>query len=117
MPALRAAIERAVPKNRGPEFLDLIEDLTNDTCIEGEPDCSRCELRKICTFALTRKTEVRSSARSASSRAAKEAPKAAKGKPAEKPPARSAKKKPAARSAKEAPRSGKPPRDKRRGTK
>lgn len=117
VPALRAAIERAVPKNRGPEFLDLIEDLTNDTCIEGEPDCSRCELRKICTFALTRKTEVRSSARSASSRAAKEAPKAAKGKPAEKPPARSAKKKPAARSAKEAPRSGKPPRDKRRGTK
>ena len=51
VPALRAVLERAVPKNRGAEFLDLIEDLTNDTCIEGEPDCPRCELRKICTFA------------------------------------------------------------------
>jgi endonuclease-3 len=117
VPALRAVLERAVPKNRGAEFLDLIEDLTNDTCIEGEPDCSRCELRKICTFALTRKTEGRtSSARAAGSRAVKEAPKEAKGKSAEKPPARAAKK-PASRSAKEPPRAGKPPRDKRRGTK
>ena len=46
--ALRATLERAVPKNRGVEFADLIEELAHDTCVEGEPDCPRCELRKIC---------------------------------------------------------------------
>jgi adenine-specific DNA glycosylase len=54
---LRGVLERAVPKNRGPEFLDLIEDLANDTCVEGEPDCPRCELRKICPTAAERKLE------------------------------------------------------------
>ena len=96
VPALRAVLERAVPKNRGAEFLDLIEDLTNDTCIEGEPDCPRCELKKICTFALNRKTESKASSRSSSSaRAAKEAPatKAAKSKAGEKPATRPAAKK------------------------
>jgi endonuclease-3 len=57
IPELRAALERAVPKNRGAEFLNLIEDLANDTCVEGEPECTRCELRKICAFALARKQE------------------------------------------------------------
>jgi endonuclease-3 len=52
---LRAVLERAVPKNRGSEFVNLIEDLANDTCVEGEPECQRCELRKICAFALSRK--------------------------------------------------------------
>jgi endonuclease III len=55
---LRAVMERAVPKNRGPEFLDLLEDLANDTCVEGEPDCPHCELRKICPFVQLRKLEV-----------------------------------------------------------
>ena len=32
VPALRAILERAVPKNRGGEFLDLIEELANDAC-------------------------------------------------------------------------------------
>ncbi len=54
---LRAVMERAVPKNRGPEFLDLLEDLANDTCVEGEPDCPHCELRKICPFVQVRKQE------------------------------------------------------------
>ena len=121
VPALRAILERAVPKNRGAEFLDLIEDLANDTCVEGEPDCPRCELKKICTFALNRKTESKASSRSSSSaRAAKEAPatKAAKSKAGEKPATRPAAKKSApSRSAKEQPRAGKPPRDKRRGSK
>jgi endonuclease-3 len=45
---LRAALERAIPKNRGIEFVDLMEELTHDTCVEGEPDCPRCELRKVC---------------------------------------------------------------------
>jgi endonuclease-3 len=52
--ALRALLERAVPKNRGGEFLDLVEELAHDTCVEGEPDCPRCELRKICPTGLAR---------------------------------------------------------------
>ena len=48
VPTLRATLERAVPKNRGTEFADLIEELAHDTCVEGEPDCPRCELQKIC---------------------------------------------------------------------
>jgi endonuclease III len=57
IPDLRAVLERAVPKNRGAEFLDLLEDLANDTCVAGEPDCPRCELRKICSLALARKQD------------------------------------------------------------
>ncbi len=48
---LRASLERAVPKNRGAEFADLIEELAHDTCVEGEPECPRCELQKICPTA------------------------------------------------------------------
>jgi adenine-specific DNA glycosylase len=51
IPTLRAMLDRAVSKNRGVEFLDLIEDLAHDTCVAGEPDCPRCELRKICPTA------------------------------------------------------------------
>jgi endonuclease-3 len=54
---LRAALERAVPKTKGNEFVDLIEDLAHDTCVEGEPDCPRCELRKPCPTSKTRKAE------------------------------------------------------------
>ena len=48
---LRATLERAVPKNRGTEFADLIEELAHDTCVEGVPDCPRCELQHICPTA------------------------------------------------------------------
>jgi endonuclease III len=65
---LRAVLERAVPKNRGADFLDLIEDLANDTCVEGEPDCPRCELRKICPYAQARKLQEAADARSARSK-------------------------------------------------
>jgi endonuclease-3 len=54
---LRASLERAVPKNRGGEFVDLMEELTHDTCVEGTPDCPRCELKKICPTGLERKSE------------------------------------------------------------
>lgn len=54
---LRGALERAVPKNRGAEFADLLEDLAHDTCVEGVPDCPRCELRKLCPYPETHKTE------------------------------------------------------------
>ncbi len=46
--SLRAIVERAVPKNRGTEFADLLEELAHDTCVAGVPDCPRCELQKIC---------------------------------------------------------------------
>jgi endonuclease III len=61
-PTLRGALERAVPKNRGTEFVDLIEDLAHDTCVAGEPDCPRCELRKICPSSRTRKLDPASKA-------------------------------------------------------
>jgi endonuclease III len=51
---IRTMLERAVPKNRGIEFIDLIEELAHDTCVEGVPDCPRCELRKICPTAQAR---------------------------------------------------------------
>ena len=56
--ALRALLERAVPKNRGSEFVDLIEELAHDTCVEGVPDCPRCELRKTCPTGLAFKEGV-----------------------------------------------------------
>jgi endonuclease III len=77
---LRAALERAVPKNRGTEFVDLIEDLAHDTCVAGEPDCPRCDLRKICPSSRTRKPDPASK----TSPAAKAGP-VAKAAPAAKP--------------------------------
>jgi endonuclease-3 len=67
--ALRSLLERAVPKNRGLEFGDLIEELSHDTCIEGEPDCPRCELRKICPTAAARKEEATAAAKQAAAAA------------------------------------------------
>jgi endonuclease III len=55
LPSLRSVLERAVSKNRGIEFLELLEELAHDVCTEGAPDCPRCELRKICAYAQARK--------------------------------------------------------------
>ena len=80
-PALRSLLEHAVPKNRGAEFVDVIEDLTHDTCLELEPDCPRCELRKLCPTAHTRKEEAAAAAKQAAAQvkaAAKEAAQAAR---------------------------------------
>jgi endonuclease-3 len=79
--ALRSLLERAVPKNRGAEFVDLIEDLAHDTCVEVEPDCPRCELRKVCPTGLARKEEAQVAARQAAAQAkavARESARAAK---------------------------------------
>src|SRR3954469_11205897 len=57
LPALRSVLERAVPKNRGVEFLELLEELAHDTCVD-RPDCPRCELRKVCPFSLAKKYEL-----------------------------------------------------------
>ncbi|MGO9465117.1 MAG: endonuclease III domain-containing protein [Isosphaeraceae bacterium] len=82
VPTLRGILERAVPKNRGAEFLDLLEELAFDTCLEAEPQCSRCELRKVCPYALSHKEgkTAPSAARSGSARGPKDAAKTAKSK-------------------------------------
>jgi len=109
VPALRAIVERAVPKNRGAEFLDLIEDLANDTCLEETPDCPRCELRKICAFAQAHKEEAH---HSAPAHPPKEGSKPPKAKPANAPPPATAKKIPQAKTAKEPPHPPSPSRGK-----
>src|SRR4051794_34472645 len=55
--SLRVLLERAIPKNRACEFLDLVEELAHETCVEGVPDCPHCELRKICPTALARQEQ------------------------------------------------------------
>jgi endonuclease III len=63
VPTLRATLERAVPKNRGVEFSDLIEELAHDTCVEGEPDCPECVLQKICPTGQALKAEAAAAAK------------------------------------------------------
>jgi endonuclease III len=79
-PALRSILERAVPKNRGTEFADLIEELAHDTCVEGIPDCPRCELRKTCPTARVLKEEAHAASK-ASAKASKDGAKAIKADP------------------------------------
>jgi endonuclease III len=62
---VRSHMERAVPKNRGTEFVDLMEELTHDTCVAGPPDCPRCDLRKICPTGQARLVMDKAAARSA----------------------------------------------------
>jgi len=81
---LRGTLERAVPKNRGHEFADLMEELTHDTCVEGPPDCPRCELRKICPTAPIRLAELKLAAKAGPAHAPLLVPAAAPTK--EKPP-------------------------------
>jgi endonuclease III len=120
IPALRAILERAVPKNRGGEFLDLIEDLANDTCLETNPECPRCELRKMCAYALTHKQDAHSAAHAARThlaKTAKEATKTSKGKDTAVSAPAPPKKSPRAQPPKGEPPPSKPPRDKHRGPK
>jgi endonuclease-3 len=63
--ALRSALERAIPKNRGGECVDLLEELTHDTCVDGTPICGRCEVRKMCPTGLARKAEWTAGAKAA----------------------------------------------------
>jgi endonuclease-3 len=73
-PALRAVIERAVPKNRGVEFIELIEELAHDTCVEGVPDCPSCDLRKICPTGVARQVQAASASKSSRQKTHKAAP-------------------------------------------
>jgi endonuclease III len=118
--ALRGILERAVPKNRGAEFHDLLEELANDTCLETDPECPRCELRKVCAYALREKEEAHSlahAARPGSAKPAKEAAKASKHHDTEASAPSPAKKSSAPKGPKAAPPPAKPPRDKHRGAK
>jgi endonuclease-3 len=110
---LRATLERAIPKNRGIEFVDLIEELTHDTCVEDEPDCPRCELRKVCPTGQSRLSAEKAAARAA---AAKPKPSKTKpagdGKPGKKPAAPPTKAKPSPKGPKAQASKGKPRRAK-----
>lgn len=101
---IRGTLERAVPKNRGAEFCDLMEELTHDTCVPGVPDCPRCDLRKICPTGQERLNADKIAARAATK--ASHAKPAEKAKP-ESPPAPAASK-PKAPPAKPAPKSAPP---------
>jgi endonuclease III len=106
--ALRAIVERAIPKNRGAEFLELIEDLANDTCLESDPQCPRCELRKNCAFALARKYEQPHAlppGRAAAAAKPKDAIHASRNKPVAKAAPASARKRPAPKGSSRASRS------------
>ena len=73
-PALRAMLERHVPKNRGFEFMELVEELAHDTCVAGVPDCPRCDLRKICPTGVARQEQAASASKSSRQKAPKSAP-------------------------------------------
>ena len=67
--AIRHMLERAIPKNRGAEFGDLLEELAHDTCVEGEPDCPSCELKKLCPTAHELKERAHAAAKLAATKA------------------------------------------------
>lgn len=47
IPAVRSTLERAIPKNKGVKFVELLEHLTTEGCTTGEPDCAICALKSI----------------------------------------------------------------------
>ena len=83
--SIRSGLEHSIPKNRGAEFSDLMEELAHDTCVENEPHCPDCDLRKLCPTGLERIAD----AKAAQKAAAKAATLTAKSKtPADEPPAK-----------------------------
>lgn len=73
LPTLRATLERGIPKNRGHEFMDVMEDLTHDVCVEEHPICGRCALQTLCPFGKDRGHQMTSVAKSPTRRAPKAA--------------------------------------------
>lgn len=89
-PSLRAIVERAVPKNRGAEFAELIEELANDVCKRESPECPRCDVRKHCDYYAQLRASERPGAASVKTKAApvaKHAPEKPKTSSVKKPPA------------------------------
>lgn len=46
--SIRGSVEHLVPKARGPQFIELVTLLAHDLCVDGEPNCPACPLRKDC---------------------------------------------------------------------
>jgi endonuclease-3 len=46
--ALRTSLEHQVPKAKATQFIDLISDLANSHCTDGDPTCPECPLRNVC---------------------------------------------------------------------
>jgi endonuclease III len=122
--ALRSILERAIPKNRGVEFLELLEELAHDTCVASNPECPRCDLRKICHYVQTKKHEAQQPAPAKASSKPAPVPQKPTKKPAHeaaKPAHEAAKPKPAPTAKKPAPKQPpappKSPPGKRGGTK
>jgi endonuclease III len=115
VPALRAVLERAIPKNRGAEFVDLLEDLASDTCVEGDPDCPRCEVRKVCAFGIAYKPDT--TARAGAGRTTKDGNRAAAAQEGSAKAARGVGKTASKRPPTESSRNAKVPRSRPRGSK
>lgn len=45
---LRGSIEHVIPKNRGPEFTDLMSVHAQELCTETDPNCPACPLKSDC---------------------------------------------------------------------
>ena len=88
LPALRAVLERAVPKNRGAEFLDLIEDLAHDTCVEGTRTAPGASCARSAPTPWRRSTRRRCRGRQAGREAGREARRRAAQAQASKKPAK-----------------------------
>ncbi len=46
--AIRESLESQITKTKGPQFIDLISQLTKEHCWEENPDCPKCPLRPTC---------------------------------------------------------------------
>lgn len=80
--AIRSTLEHAVPKNRGQDFSDLLEELVHDTCVDPEPFCPRCVLLTVCPTGKARQAAPHAKAKPTPKTVEKPAVKVA---PAEKP--------------------------------
>jgi endonuclease III len=62
--ALRASLEHQVPKAKGLQFVDLVSDLAEACCWEGEPACPECPMHNCCaTGSLARHAPVPSASK------------------------------------------------------
>ena len=83
--SVRSLLERAIPKNRGLEFCELMEKLCHDTCLAEAPVCIKCDLKKICPFGHARLTAKKTPDKSKTKPKAEKPAAAAKAKPVAKP--------------------------------
>jgi endonuclease-3 len=50
--ALRTSVEHQVPKAKASQFVDLVSELADTHCIDGDPCCPGCPLRNACMTGL-----------------------------------------------------------------